>query len=119
MRLPIPKAVERRLKPLMDRGETFLREWEWTWTRATLVGLGVSFFALTVLAVIPSWFLYFADNDLQWTRNRLLITIRDILATGWLGVWAGFFVVTFYMLQKIRRRLRGEKQAERYTGGYR
>jgi hypothetical protein len=48
-----------------------------------------------------------------------LLTLRDIVAVGWLSVWAGFFVVTFYKLQVIRRRLRGEKQSERYSGGYR
>lgn len=119
MRLPIPKGLERRLRPLMERGERFLREWEWTWTRAFVGGVLISFFAITVLAVIPSWMLYFADNELQAAQNRLKLTIRDIVVNGWLGVWVGFFIVTLYKLQQIRRRLRGEKQSERYSGGYR
>lgn len=118
MRLPVPKALERRLRPWIERGERYIREWEWTWTNATLIGLGLSFFAITVLAVIPSWMLYFADETLKW-RTRGLITVRDIVVNGWLGTWTVFFVVMFYMLQKTRRRLRGEKQAERYSGGYR
>jgi hypothetical protein len=118
VRLPIPKAVERRLRPLIRRGEVFLREWEWTWASAFLAGLVISFLAITTLAVIPSWWLYFADQTLQW-RTRLFITLRDMVAVGWLTVWAGAFVVTAYKIQVIRRRLRGEKQAERYSGGYR
>ena len=120
MKLPIPKTVERRLRPLMARGERFLREWEWTWTNAFLVGLGISFASLTAMAVIPSWFLYFAEQTLGWTTsNRLLLTIRDMVVTGYLTVVVGVFVVTFYKLQVIRKRLRGESQGERFTGGYR
>jgi hypothetical protein len=110
--------VERRLRPLIRRGEVFLREWEWTWTSAFIAGVGISFLAITTLAVIPSWWLYFADQTLQW-RSRLMITLRDLVAVGWLSVWAGAFVITAYKIQVIRRRLRGEKQAERYSGGYR
>ena len=118
MRLPIPKAIERRLRPWIKRGEEFARTWEWTWTSAFIAGVGISFFAITTLAVVPSWWLYFADQTLKW-RSRLMITLRDIVALGWLTVWAGFFVVTAFKVQVIRRRLRGEKQAERYSGGYR
>jgi hypothetical protein len=42
-----------------------------------------------------------------------------MVVTGFLGVVATIFVVTFYKLQVIRKRLRGEQQAERYSGGYR
>lgn len=118
MKLPIPKSVLRRLKPAIERGERFLREWEWTWTSAFVAGLLVSLLALWTLAIIPSWWLYFADNTLKW-QDRILVTIRDAVAIGWLTVWAGAFVVTPVMIQKIRRRLRGEQQSERYTGGYR
>jgi hypothetical protein len=120
VRLPIPKAIERRMRPLLRRGEDFLRAWEWTWTRAFVAGVLISFVAITTLAVIPSFMLYFAEQTLGWTReNRILLTLRDLIVVGWLTVWAGIFVITFYKLQLIRRRLRGEKQAERYTGGYR
>ena len=36
MKLPIPKALERRLAPLVERGNQFLRTWEWTWTTAVV-----------------------------------------------------------------------------------
>jgi hypothetical protein len=118
VRLPIPRGVERRLRPIVRRGEEFLRNWEWSWTTAYLAGLLISIFAFAVLVVIPSWMLYFADQTLRW-RTRLLISVRDLVVNGWMGVWAGFFIITAYQIQKIRRRLRGERQAERYSGGYR
>jgi hypothetical protein len=120
VRLPIPKAVERRLRPLIRRGEDFLRTFEWTWTTAFIAGIVISFAALTTLAVIPSWMLYFSEQNLGVSpENRLGLTIRDMVVTGFLGVVATIFVVTFYKLQVIRKRLRGEQQAERYSGGYR
>jgi type II secretory pathway component PulF len=118
VKLPIPKGLERRMRPYVERGESFLREWEWTWTTAFVAGVVISFFAITTLAVIPSWWVYFADQTLKW-RTRFLISIRDLIATGWISVWTGFFIITFYKLQVIRRRIRGERQAERYAGGYR
>jgi hypothetical protein len=120
VKLPIPKGVERRLRPYMRRGERFLRDFEWTWTTAFVVGILISFAALFLLAVLPSWFLYFAEQTWSWDEsNHLLLTLRDAIVTGWLTVATGAFVVTLYKLQVIRRRLRGERQAERYSGGYR
>jgi hypothetical protein len=120
VKLPLPKAMRRRVQPLVERGETFLRDWEWTWTTAFVAGIVISFAAITLMAVIPSWFLYFAEQTLGWDRtNRLLLTLRDVLVVGYLTVVVGAFVVTAFKIQVIRRRLRGEKQAERYSGGYR
>jgi hypothetical protein len=120
VKLPLPKAMRRRVQPLVERGETFLRDWEWTWTSAFVAGIVISFAAITLMAVIPSWFLYFAEQTLGWDRtNRLLLTLRDIIVVGYLTVVVGAFVVTAFKVQVIRRRLRGEKQAERYSGGYR
>ena len=120
MKLPIPKVLERRLRPMIKRGEEFLRDWEWTWTSAFIAGIFISFAAITAMAVIPSFLLYFAEQNLEATAaDRLRLTIRDIVVSGYLGVATGAFVVTAYKLQVIRRRLRGESQAERYSGGYR
>lgn len=120
MKLPIPKVLERRLRPVFKRGEEFLRDWEWTWTTAFIAGVVISFAAITAWAVIPSFMLYFAEQNLEATQaNRLRLTIRDAIVTGYLTVAVGVFVITAYKLQVIRRRLRGEAQSERYTGGYR
>lgn len=120
MKLPIPKGLERRLRPAIARGERFLREWEWTWTSAFIAGIVISALAIIFLAVIPSWWIYFAENQLGWGgTNRILVTIRDMMAMGYLTVVAAAFVVIAYQVQVIRKRLRGERQAERYSGGYR
>jgi hypothetical protein len=120
VKLPIPKALERRLRPAVARGERFLKEWEWTWTSAFIAGIVISIAAIVLLAGIPSWWIYFAANQLGWSDpHRILVTIRDMLAVGYLTVVAAAFVVTAYQVQAIRKRLRGEKQAERYSGGYR
>ena len=63
MKLPIPKGVQRRLRPVTRRGEDFLRGWEWTWTRAFLAAMIISFIAITTMAVIPSWMLYFITRS--------------------------------------------------------
>jgi hypothetical protein len=120
LKLPIPKVLERRMRPLVKRGEEFLRDWEWTWTTAFIAGVFISFAAITTMAVIPSFMLYFAEQNLEATAaDRLRLTIRDIVVTGYLTVAVGGFVITSYKLQVIRRRLRGESQAERFSGGYR
>jgi hypothetical protein len=118
VKLPIPKGLERRLRPFIRRGEDFLREWEWTWTKAFVAAMIISFIGITTMAVIPSWMLYFSDSTFG-TDNRIVISIRDIVVNGWIFTWAGIFVIAAYFLQKWRRRLRGEKQSERYSGGYR
>jgi hypothetical protein len=120
LKLPIPKAMERRLRPMIKRGEEFLRDWEWTWTTAFIGGVVITFAALTAFAVVPSFMLYFAEQNLGATAaNRLKLTIRDIVVVGYLTVVVGIFVITAYKLQVIRRRLRGESEGERYSGGYR
>jgi formate hydrogenlyase subunit 3/multisubunit Na+/H+ antiporter MnhD subunit len=120
LKLPIPKVLERRLRPMVKRGEEFLRDWEWTWTTAFIAGVVISFAAITAMAVIPSWMLYFSEKELGATKaDRLRLTIRDMVVTGYVTVVTGVFVVTAYKLQVIRRRLRGEAQAERFSGGYR
>ncbi len=118
MRLPIPKGIERRLPALRERGERLVREWEWTWTSAFVAGVAISFVAMTTLAIVPSWWLFYADEQLEW-RTRFQITIRDLVVLAWLNLWGGLFVITAYKVQVLRRRLRGERQAERYAGGYR
>ena len=118
MKLPIPKGVQRRLRPVIRRGEGFLRAWEWTWTKAFVAAMVISFIAITTMAVIPSWMLYFITEEFG-SRNRWIVSIRDIIVNGFIFTFAGIFVIAAYLLQKARRRLRGEAQADRYSGGYR
>jgi hypothetical protein len=118
VKLPIPKGLERRLRPYIERAEKFIRDWEWNWTKAFVFAIAVSFLTITTMGVVPSWWLLFADQTLGW-RARPMTLVRDLIAVGWYTVWMGFFIVTAFMIQKIRRSLRGEKEAQRYSGGYR
>jgi hypothetical protein len=118
MNLPLPKAVERKLAPVFARSERFIRDWEWTWANAVIVCVLLSFFILTTQAIIPSWFLYFANQRLQWTSFWLLI-LRDAIATGWIGTWFAITLIVAAMLQNIRRKVRGATSGTRPTGGYR
>jgi hypothetical protein len=118
MRLPIPKSLARRLEPLGQRINRFLREWEWTWTKAVVTSLATAFFSLIVLAVIPSFWLYFADQTLRW-KSFWLVKLTEAVAAGWITVWFGIIFVAAYILQSQRRKVRGEGGDTRPTGGYR
>ena len=73
MKLPIPKGLQRRLAPLVERGNQFLRTWEWTWTTAVVACVTIAFAALIFLAVIPSFWLYYAQNTLRCSLNEIAI----------------------------------------------
>jgi hypothetical protein len=117
MKLPVPKRVQERLAPLVERAETFLRQWEWTWTRATVASLGVAFITLLFTAIIPSWWLYFADQTLRW-RTFWTLKLRDAIAAGIIVVSFSIILGAGYVLQQARNRLRGSGTEHR-TGGYR
>jgi uncharacterized membrane protein len=117
MRLPLPKGLERRLAPFKERGDRFLREWEWTWTSAVVASLVIAFITLVLLVFIPSWFLYYADQNLRW-RTFWLLKLRDALAAGWITTWFVIILVAGYFIQQYRNKLRGTGR-EHQTGGYR
>lgn len=67
------------------------------WVSLWLVAMGIFVAMIIVLAVIPSWWLYFADATLKWTDNFTLSlgirkivlskqVIRDIIVVLWYGV---------------------------------
>ncbi len=118
MKLPIPKALERRLAPVVERVQRFLREWEWTWTSAVVFSLALAFFALLVLAVIPSFWLYYAQQNLRWT-TFWLVKARDLIVVIWIGFWFTNIFLGAYVIQNARRKLRGEGGDSRPVGGYR
>ena len=49
-----------------ERVESFLKNFEWTWTSAVIFATGLVFFTMISIAVIPSFFLYYADEELKW-----------------------------------------------------
>ena len=121
----VPKGLQERAQPLVARGEGFLRDCEWTWTKATMVALTLWFVGIWLIAFIPSWWLYFASDRLGWrpcpcasNLKFWLFILRDVVASALFGLPFGAFIVVPYWLQKVRRRLRSESES-RPIGGYR
>ena len=107
---------------MVERGERFLRGWEWTWTTAVVASVLISFFAMLMLAVVPSYFLYFANQTLKWDQGPSafwLTKLRDAVAAGWITVWFVIIFIVAYVMQNARQRLRGRGGETRPAGGYR
>jgi hypothetical protein len=102
------------------------------WTRASLAGLGLSILSWRTLAIIPSWWLYYADTQLDWggqgcvslstgrdAVSCLKQTARDVVAVVEMGIAFTGFVVAFLMYQKRypKQLATGEPKPDS-TGGY-
>ena len=118
MKLPIPKVIERRLQPVVDRGNRFLKEFEWTWTKAVVFSLGFWIFTIVSTSVIPSWQLYFWETQ-GWNRNFWLNKLGDAIGAGLSTGPVITVIVLGYLIQKQRRKVRGEAGDTRPSGGYR
>ncbi|HET7236367.1 MAG TPA: hypothetical protein VFK59_08040 [Actinomycetota bacterium] len=114
--------VPQWLLKMKERTERFLKDFEWSWTTAVVFCLAFGFFAVITMAVIPSFWLYFAEQTLGWdglsgTEDWRPLA-RDAVA---MGLATGPFitvVIAAAILQNWRRKLRGAS-AERAAGGYR
>ncbi len=123
----IPKGLQERAQPLVRRLEAFVRDFEWTWTKAVVAALALWIIGITGMGVIPSYWLYLADQKLSWRATGCghsdtvcfwLFKARDVVASMlYTGPFVTLIVVPF-LLQKWRRRLRSESES-RPTGGYR
>ena len=115
----VPKRIQERLAPVVDRIGVFVRDFEWTWTKAVVFSLVLWFIGITGIGVIPSWWLYFADQTLGWRASKFwLFKARDVVASMlYTGPFVTFIIFSYY-IQKWRRRLRSESES-RPTGGYR
>jgi hypothetical protein len=113
------------------RVEDFLRTFEWTWTSAVLFSLAFTFFILITTSVMPSFWLYFADQELRWDGGApqkllfweipgfWLLELRDAVA---MGLSTGPIITALIVaaaMQNWRRKLRGSTTDARPTGGYR
>lgn len=100
------------------------------WVSLFLVAMGIFVAMIIFLAVIPSWWLYFADATLKWTDNFTLSlgvrkivlskqVIRDLIVVVWYGVAllaAGRLIGIFNKRNpKVLGRDEGKREA---TGGY-
>ena len=115
-----------------ERVESFLKAFEWTWTTAVIFSFAVVFFLLIPASVVPSFWLYFADQTLKWdgaAPQQLLWTfnidgywlkeLRDAVAMGISTLPIIIVLVGSAIMQNWRRKLRGQSGNVRPTGGYR
>ena len=120
--MKVPERLLRQYAKQKERAERFLRDFEWSWTTAVAFSLGLAFFSVISMAVIPSFWLYFAEQTLGWDglsgTGRWQPMARDAVAAG-LATGPFFTVVVIAaIMQNWRRKLRGGT-ADRPTGGYR
>ena len=112
-----------RIHHVKGRVEAFLKGFEWTWTTAVLFCMALVFFIMISTSVIPSFWLYFADQKLHWDgsgpKGTVLKELRDAVAMGL--VTGPFFTILIIsaIMQNWRRKLRGASSDARPTGGYR
>ena len=127
--------------------ESFLRDFEWSWTNAVLFSMALLFFLLITTSVMPSWWMYYSEQKLGWQGpTDLEAFLREPFSTGapffsaegflWLsseghlmlrdaiamGLATGPIITVLVagaVLQNWRRKLRGQSGDVRPTGGYR
>lgn len=123
--------MRERLQQGKERAEAFLKGFEWTWTTAVLFSIAFTFFLMIFAVVIPSFWMYFAEQELGWggptdveaflrapLSQEALLELRDAIAMGLTVGPIVTVMVLAVILQNWRRRLRGAA-ADRPTGGYR
>jgi cobalamin synthase len=129
----LPRALEDRLAPARERVEAFLKGFEWTWTTAVLASVAIWFYLLIAAVVIPSFWMYFAEQTLGWGGptdieaaikdlpwgKEVALQVRDAIAMGLTVGPLVTLAVVAVVLQNWRRKLRGQTGDVRPTGGYR
>jgi hypothetical protein len=101
------------------------------WVKLVLVTMGIWVALFVTMAVVPSFWLYFADGTLKWT-GRLTVpyglgeldlpmqAVRDLVVVLWYGVTLGAFGlgIRIYNQRNPKTLPSGEEKREA-TGGYR
>ncbi len=108
-----------------------MRDFEWTWTTAILFSIAFLFFLLISAVIVPSFWMYFAEQKLGWggptdveaflkapIGQEGLLEIRDAIAMGLTTGPIITVMVAAVLMQNWRKKLRG-RSADRPTGGYR
>ena len=88
------------------------------WIQYALLSLALFAAMIVVFAIIPSYFLYFADGTLKWT-TQLLAALRDIIVSGYYAVVLTAVGAAIVLWNKRHPRVLqpGEEKREA-TGGY-
>ena len=119
----VQNAKVSRLASIRERAEAFLKTFEWTWTKAIVFSLGLTFFIMISTSVVPSFWLYFANQKLKWDGSGpngfWLKELRDAVAMGLSTGPIITILVGAAIVQNWRRKLRGQSGDVRPTGGYR
>jgi len=133
---------QQRTSGVKARIEDFLRSFEWTWTLAVTFSLVLVFFLLISTSIMPSFWMYYAEQKIGWAGptdleaalrqvptlvpggnpaeyDQLLIMLRDAVAMGLTTAPFVLILVVAAAMQNWRRRLRGSEGGARPTGGYR
>ena len=58
--------IRQRTQGLRSRIEAFVRTFEWTWTSAVLFSMALLFFLLISAVVMPSFWMYYAEQKIGW-----------------------------------------------------
>ena len=118
-----PSKLATRIEKPKQQVEAFLKSFEWTWTKAITFSLALVFFLLIFTSVIPSFWLYFANQKLKWDGSGpngfWLKELRDAVAMGLVTLPIILVLVVASIMQNWRRKLRGQSGDVRPTGGYR
>lgn len=114
----------------IPQAQRITREFEWTWTKAVIASLLLWIIGMGLIVIIPSYWLYFADQTLAWRETKVcdiswltncgfwLFKLRDVVASVLFGGSFSMYIIVPYYLQKQRRKLRSESES-RPVGGYR
>jgi hypothetical protein len=95
------------------------------WVRLVLITMGIWLLLFVTMAVIPSFWLYFADGTLKWTGKFTvpyglgelelpMQAVRDVIVVLWYGV---ALAVRAYNKRHPKTLPSGEEKREA-TGGY-
>jgi hypothetical protein len=120
--------------------EDFVRAFEWTWTNAVLFSLVLTFFILISTSIMPSFWMYFAEQKIGWAgptdveaflrqpfgtsitdplSSYGYVMVRDAIAMGLTTLPFVLILVVSSAMQNWRKRLRGGESGSRASGGYR
>lgn len=97
------------------------------WVKAGLGAFGVAILGWRLLAVIPSWWLYYADGELRWggqgcvevDAGCIKQSIKDLVVVVENAIVLGGFVVALMMWQKrFPKQLGAGEKPPEATGGY-
>jgi hypothetical protein len=132
--------TKQRTSGLKAQVEAFLRAFEWTWTNAVLFSLVLVFFLLISAVIMPSFWMYFAEQKIGWAgptdveaflrqpfgsgitdplSSYGYLMVRDAIAMGLTTVPFILLLVVSAAMQNWRKKLRGGDAGARPSGGYR